>query len=105
MLITNMGVLVRTRVEEIRAMGRATQGVTLINVDEGGRLAGVYRVLEQDVDDAVDADEDEGADDIVDSDAAGLCWADEARCQHGDSEVYRLKQLVMKKYSMTYSLF
>src|SRR5699024_8446622 len=55
MLITNTGVLVRTRVEEIRAMGRATQGVTLINVDEGGRLSGVYRVLEQDVDDLDDA--------------------------------------------------
>src|SRR5690625_1964177 len=54
MLITNTGVLVRTRVEEIRAMGRATQGVTLINVDEGGRLSGVYRVLEQDVDEAAD---------------------------------------------------
>src|SRR5699024_11338171 len=77
MLITNMGVLVRTRVEEIRAMGRATQGVTLINVDEGGRLSGVYRVLEQDVDDAVDADEDEGADDIVDIDAAGSSSRDE----------------------------
>jgi len=51
MLITNTGVLVRTRVYEIREMGRATQGVTLISVDEGGRLSGVYRVLEQDVDD------------------------------------------------------
>src|SRR5690625_3831538 len=57
MLITNTGVLVRTRVEEIRAMGRATQGVTLINVDEGGRLSGVYRVLEQDVDDMDDESE------------------------------------------------
>src|SRR5690625_3949332 len=41
MLITNTGVLVRTRVDEIREMGRATQGVTLINVDDGGRLSGV----------------------------------------------------------------
>ena len=86
MLITNMGVLVRTRVEEIRAMGRATQGVTLINVDEGGRLSGVYRVLEQDVDDAVDADEDEGADDIVDIDAAGSSSPDEAPSQDDDSD-------------------
>ncbi len=30
MLITDKGVLVRTRVAEIREMGRATQGVTLI---------------------------------------------------------------------------
>src|SRR5690625_1753911 len=57
MMITNTGVLVRTRVEEIREMGRATQGVTLINVDEGGRLSGVFRVLEQDMDDiALDDD-------------------------------------------------
>lgn len=51
MLITNAGVLVRTRVEEIREMGRATQGVTLINVDDESKLSGVYRVVETDVDD------------------------------------------------------
>ena len=51
MLITTAGVLVRTRVEEIREMGRATQGVTLINVDEDSTLSGVYRVVESDIDD------------------------------------------------------
>ena len=35
MLITNGGVLIRTRVSEIREMGRATQGVRLINLGEG----------------------------------------------------------------------
>ena len=35
MLITDTGVLVRTRVAEIRELGRATQGVTLIALDEG----------------------------------------------------------------------
>ncbi|MFO7747167.1 MAG: DNA gyrase C-terminal beta-propeller domain-containing protein, partial [Orrella sp.] len=49
MLITNSGVLVRTRVDEIREMGRATQGVTLISVDDGSRLSGVRRVVERDV--------------------------------------------------------
>ncbi|MDY0309916.1 MAG: DNA gyrase subunit A, partial [Castellaniella sp.] len=39
MLITTGGVLVRTRVSEIREMGRATQGVTLINVDEDSQLS------------------------------------------------------------------
>ncbi len=48
MLITNDGVLIRTRVREIRIMGRATQGVTLINVDEGGKLVGVERIVETD---------------------------------------------------------
>ncbi|MEQ4619145.1 MAG: DNA gyrase subunit A [Corticimicrobacter sp.] len=54
MLITNGGVLVRTRVQEIREMGRATQGVTLINVDEGCVLSGVRRVAESDADESVD---------------------------------------------------
>ena len=35
MLITDKGVLVRTRVAEIRELGRATQGVTLIALDDG----------------------------------------------------------------------
>ncbi|WP_245152282.1 DNA gyrase subunit A [Allopusillimonas soli] len=53
MLITTSGVLVRTRVSEIREMGRATQGVTLINVDEDSMLSGVRRVVESDADDDV----------------------------------------------------
>ncbi|MGE8546495.1 MAG: DNA gyrase subunit A [Alcaligenes sp.] len=48
MLITTGGVLVRTRVAEIREMGRATQGVTLISVDDDSQLSGVYRVVETD---------------------------------------------------------
>ena len=51
MLITTGGVLVRTRVAEIREMGRATQGVTLISVDDGSMLSGVRRVVESDADD------------------------------------------------------
>jgi DNA gyrase subunit A len=51
MLITTGGVLVRTRVSEIREMGRATQGVTLIAVDEGATLSGVQRVVESDAND------------------------------------------------------
>ena len=56
MLITTGGVLVRTRVSEIREMGRATQGVTLISVDDGSRLSGVRRVAERDAD---EGDEDD----------------------------------------------
>jgi DNA gyrase subunit A len=48
MLITDKGVLVRTRVAEIREMGRATQGVTLISLDEGTQLIGVQRIVEND---------------------------------------------------------
>ncbi|MEO8298635.1 MAG: DNA gyrase subunit A [Burkholderiales bacterium] len=49
MLITDKGVLVRTRVSEIRELGRATQGVTLIALDEGTQLAGLQRIVENDV--------------------------------------------------------
>lgn len=59
MLITTGGVLVRTRVAEIREMGRATQGVTLIAVDEGTTLTGVQRVVERDA--AENGHEGEGA--------------------------------------------
>ena len=50
MLITTGGVLIRTRVSEIREMGRATQGVTLIAVEDGTTLSGLQRILETDID-------------------------------------------------------
>ncbi len=50
MLITSGGVLIRTRVKEIRALGRSTQGVTLINVDKGEKLTGLQRVAESEED-------------------------------------------------------
>ncbi len=48
MLITDRGVLVRTRVSEIRELGRATQGVTLIALDDGTKLIGLQRIVEND---------------------------------------------------------
>jgi DNA gyrase subunit A len=51
MLITDKGVLVRTRVSEIRELGRATQGVTLIALDDGAKLSGLQRIVESDADD------------------------------------------------------
>jgi DNA gyrase subunit A len=48
MLITTGGVLIRTRVREIRELGRATQGVTLISLDKGELLAGIEKVIEAD---------------------------------------------------------
>ena len=41
MLISNKGVLTRTRVKEIRKMARATQGVKLMNLDVGTKLVGL----------------------------------------------------------------
>jgi len=46
MLISTGGVLIRTAVAQIREMGRSTQGVSLINLDAGTRLAGIERIVE-----------------------------------------------------------
>jgi DNA gyrase subunit A len=48
MLVSTGGVLIRTAVRAIREAGRSTQGVTLINLDEGEKLAGLEKVVESD---------------------------------------------------------
>ena len=48
MLITTGGVLIRTRVNEIRELGRATQGVTLINLSKDEKLSGIEKIVEAD---------------------------------------------------------
>ncbi len=50
MLISTGGVLIRTKVSQIREQGRTTQGVTLIALGEGEKLAGLERVVERDED-------------------------------------------------------
>jgi DNA gyrase subunit A len=68
MLITTGGVLIRTRVSEIREMGRATQGVTLIAVEDGTKLSGLQRIVETDADPEAEGAEVIG-DDAVDGGA------------------------------------
>lgn len=77
MLITTGGVLIRTRVSEIRGMGRATQGVTLISLDEGEKLAGLEKVAESVADPVA---ESEG-----EADAAGESAAPAAEDQGGEA--------------------
>ena len=48
MLISTGGVLIRTAVAQIREMGRSTQGVTLIALSEGEKLAGIERIVDRD---------------------------------------------------------
>ncbi|MDR2129052.1 MAG: DNA gyrase subunit A [Burkholderiaceae bacterium] len=62
MLITDKGVLVRTRVAEIREMGRATQGVTLIALDDGTQLSGLQRIVENDASEDNSGGDDAAAD-------------------------------------------
>jgi len=58
MLITTGGVLIRTRVSEIRELGRATQGVTLINLGDGEKLSGIEKIVETDDDEDGETDAD-----------------------------------------------
>jgi DNA gyrase subunit A len=73
MLITTGGVLIRTRVSEIREMGRATQGVTLIAVEDGTKLSGLQRVVESDA----EADPDVASE----GEATGAAGADDAAAE------------------------
>lgn len=56
MLISSGGTLVRTPVSDISIIGRNTQGVTLIRVEEGQRLVGLARI--ESIEDESDADAD-----------------------------------------------
>ena len=58
MLITAKGILLRMDVDQLREIGRATQGVRLIRVGEDDRVVAVARIA-QDPDEAVDQDNDE----------------------------------------------
>ena len=46
--------------KEIRELGRATQGVTLINLGEGEKLSGIEKIVETD-------DDDENAEEVIDA--------------------------------------
>ena len=65
MLITTGGVLIRTRVAEIRELGRATQGVTLISLDAGEKLSGLEKVVESEGSADVGEDDLEGGDEGI----------------------------------------
>jgi len=60
MIMTNIGKIIRTRIQEISVISRNTQGVKLIGVDAGERVMGAARLAEKDED---DRPPDEGEDD------------------------------------------
>ncbi|HLV43165.1 MAG TPA: DNA gyrase subunit A [Brumimicrobium sp.] len=70
MIITKRGITIRSRIDQIRVMGRAAQGVKVINLSKGGEIAAVAKVPKEDEEEITDADEitDEIVGDI-DSDA------------------------------------
>jgi DNA gyrase subunit A len=58
MITCESGVTIRMKVSAIREAGRATQGVKLINIDEGDKIAAIARIAEQEEDEnGNDADE------------------------------------------------
>ncbi len=83
MLISTGAVLIRTKVQTIREMGRSTQGVTLINLDEGTWLASIEKVAESDEVMAVIGEAGE-ADAPVEDGAAGPDDTPEAPEQGGE---------------------
>jgi DNA gyrase subunit A len=106
MIINKSGLTIRMAVEDLRVMGRATQGVKLINIKGNDKIAAVTKVMKNDVEEVI-VDEDgniiesetiekvkpvlelledeEGADDEDDSDEEEVD-ADEDQVEEDDSE-------------------
>ena len=61
MLVSDQGTLLRTRVEQISLLGRNTQGVRIMNIREGEKLARLASISES----AQDGRDDEGDDEVV----------------------------------------
>jgi DNA gyrase subunit A len=51
MIINKSGIAIRMAVKNLRVMGRATQGVKLINLKQGDSIAAVAKVVHEDEDD------------------------------------------------------
>ena len=56
MVITNAGVMIRTSVNQISQLGRSTQGVRIINIDEGGSVASIARIVEPEETEAIEGE-------------------------------------------------
>lgn len=82
MMITRKGVVNRQRVEEIRVIGRATQGVKLMNLDKGDVVMDVARVVVEDEEEE-DAEVPAGAEGEIDPEEALEAGTD-AEADEGD---------------------
>jgi DNA gyrase subunit A len=61
MVITRHGVVIRLPVDDIRVIGRNTQGVKIINLDEGDSVIDVARVVREEEEGAEEATVEAGA--------------------------------------------
>ena len=48
MMITDKGIMIRQPVEQIRTIGRNTQGVRLAKLDDGTQISSAVRILKED---------------------------------------------------------
>lgn len=48
MCITQKGILIRTKVQDIRVSGRSTQGVKVINLEKTDKLSTIARIIPED---------------------------------------------------------
>jgi len=62
MIITKSGVTIRMKVSDLRIMGRATQGVRLINIKGNDSIAAVSKVMREDEEETIDDLENDGTD-------------------------------------------
>ena len=84
MLVSTGGVLIRTAAAQISKMGRSTQGVSLINLDPGTKLAGIEKIAEAPDDNGGNgADHDGGDDDAGDAAPGGNGEDRSATDEHG----------------------
>ena len=66
MIITNAGVMIRQKVDLIRVIGRNTQGVKLIRLDDGSKISSVTKVMnDPDDDDNDNNEQEEGSEEII----------------------------------------
>jgi len=93
MLITDKGILVRTRVDEVSVLGRNTQGVRLIRVAEDEHLVGVERIEDLDIEgeegegSAVDAETVQGSEaNTTNEDSKAAASPEEGSAQEPEQE-------------------
>jgi DNA gyrase subunit A len=56
-IITNKGVLMRQPVSAIRSIGRVTQGVKLVKLDDGAKISSISRVIHEEEEEEAEADQ------------------------------------------------
>ena len=81
MIINRSGVTIRTKVEQIRVAGRATQGVKIINLREGDVIASVMAVPVSDEEELVESVVAEGTEGAVETAQESVVAQDEATAQ------------------------